>query len=172
MSRRALLLLTALGLLTADILFLGWRWHRDTAANAEITYAGLDSAVILAPLPLEAPILRLRAGQWHLDEKPLTDVGAYLRGLATIQRMPIVSVPSLGELPRVLRTLKAHKGCNILIREGGTVSRTGPLADPPNTEILDMPALVLCGHPVGDAGFSGTLPPDGPIHVSPAPSLR
>ncbi len=170
---RPYLILLALVLLLANLGFLGWQWHRDTAPNAEITYAGLDSAVVISPLPLEEPILSLHAGQWHLDGKPLPDVAAYLGKLAADQRLPIVSVRSLGELPPVLRALKARKGCNILIREGGSVSRTGPLADPPNSEMLDMPALVLCGHAFGDAGFSGALPPDGPIHISPsAPSLR
>jgi len=37
MSRRSCLILLACALATADLLFLGWRWHRDTAPNAEIT---------------------------------------------------------------------------------------------------------------------------------------
>jgi len=169
---RPYLILLALTLLVADLGFLGWRWHRDTAPNAEITYAGLDSAVIVMPASTNEPVLSLRARQWHLDGTPLPDVAAYLRGLAKGHRLPMVSVPSLGALPGVLRSLKARKACNILIREGGSSFRTGPLATPPNTEMLDIPALVLCGNPIGDAGFSGILPPDGPIHVSPASSLR
>jgi len=169
--RRAFLLLLCL-LVLGDALFLGWRWHRDTAPNAEITYAGLDSAIIVLPASVNEPVLSLRGRQWHLRGKPLPDVDAYLRGLAKGHRLPMVSVPSLGALPGVLRSLKAHKACNILIREGGSSSWTGPLATPPHTEMLDIPALVLCGNPIGDAGFYGTLPPDGPIHVSPANSLR
>jgi hypothetical protein len=170
MSRRAILLLTALGLLTANILFLGWRWHRDTVANAEITYVGLESLNML--MPIAEPTLSLKAGQWQLDGKPLADPAPYLRGLASRKRMPMVSAPTFGELPGVLRALKARKACNILIREGGSVLKTGRMADPPGEEMLDVQALVLCGNSAGDAGFYGTLPPDGPIRVSPAPSLR
>jgi len=170
MSRRSCLILLACALATADLLFLGWRWHRDTAPNAEITYIGLESLSML--MPIAEPTLSLKAGQWQLDGKPLADSTAYLRSLAAKKRMPMVSAPTFGELPGVLRALKARKACNILIREGGTAFTTGPMANPPGEEMLDVQALVLCGNSAGDAGFHGTLPPDGPIHVPPAISLR
>ena len=65
-----------------------------------------------------------------------------------------------GHFIEVIRDLRARKKCNVLIREDGKPLKA--LAPHPDGSFdsWENSAIVLCGHQIGDAGFSGTLPPD------------
>lgn len=169
MTRRRLLVLLVCALLLGDLLFLGWCRYRDTAANARVTYVGLDSATMV--VDADVPALSLDAGHWRLGAQPMADPAGYAKQLAAEGHMPAVTAPNYGQLVHVLRDLKARKICNILIREGGTRIAAAPTSEVPDWDTLEIPAIVLCGNAMGDSGFHGSLPADGPIHFS-AVSLR
>jgi hypothetical protein len=161
-QRRSRLLLLACMLAIADALLLGWRWHRDTAANGLVTYAGLDSITMM--VDADVPRLGLRGGSWFLDKAP-ADPAAYAKGLAAEGHMPVVSASTYRQFLVAVRDLKARKVCNVLIAEGGQLEKAAPMSKDGDVDTLTIPAFVLCGRPIGDAGFQGVLPPDGPVHV-------
>ena len=160
--RRALLSAIATVLLVADGAFLLWCWHVDTAPNAWITRVGIDSAVFFVPTSAPAPVLR--DGQWYIggqavpDPRDAQEKGVDRGGAVLVSLGPS---PTFGQGLRSIRDLKARGICNLMIREDATPVDISPGTKPQ----IAVPALVLCGHRPGDAGFSGKLPPDGPIHV-------
>lgn len=99
--RRSHLILLVCILALTDLVFLGWRWHRDTAPNAEVTWIGFDSTRMI--VETDTPSLSLRAGRWYLGVQPIADVAAYAKGLAAEGHMPVVSAPDYRALVPVHR---------------------------------------------------------------------
>jgi hypothetical protein len=73
--------------------------------------------------------------------------------------------PIYGNFLQSIRKLRSLKKCNVLVREDGEPIKAQ--AAPPDSlpDRLAIPALVLCGSAIGDAGFTGTLPPDGVVRL-------
>lgn len=163
-QRRVILEILAFVLLVVDGL---WFYKHFVAPNAMITYVGLDSTGLTVPMTMRAS--RLRSGKW--DSDPLHALRSVRIDFGLGVRQPSFALVSLdpegsyGKAVEVIRDLKARHICNVLIREGGQAE--GVVIDFPNgpDQALTIPAIVLCGSPVGDAGFFGTLPADGPIHT-------
>jgi hypothetical protein len=166
-KRRRLLATAVLALAGADALFLITFYKRYLAYNATITYVGLDSTDMLVPVSMRSA--KLRAGKWDVD--PIPTINAAMFETTRDARARPVALVSLA--PRstyvqaisVVRALKARHVCNVLIREGGRLEPvTINFPDGPD-KALAIPPLVLCGTSIGDAGFYGDLPADGPTHV-------
>lgn len=68
--------------------------------------------------------------------------------------------PTYAHFLTVVRDLKTNGKCNIAIRDAGKPIQSDGDAEGPFEYALDVPALVLCGRPIGDAGFYGRLPRD------------
>lgn len=166
-SRRRLLVIVALALLVTDALLLFTSYKRHLAFNAMVTYVGLDSIDMLVPVGMRPA--KLRGGEWDVDPIPTlnaamleTSNDAHARPISLVSLAPEATY---GKAQIALRSLKARKVCNVLIRESGRVE-PGTINFPDGPErAIRIPALVLCGSSIGDAGFSGVLPADGPIHV-------
>jgi hypothetical protein len=166
-KRRRQLSIVVLALLIANTLFVITLYKRHFAYNATITYIGLDSLGMV--LPVRTRPAKWVAGKWDID--PAATLNANMSGTFedTSQRpLALVSLapqPTYGRAIGIIRALKARHVCNVLIREGGRLDPEiinfpgGP------DRALEIPAVVLCGNSVGDAGFQGVLPADGPIHV-------
>lgn len=158
---------TALLLVATNAAFFAWRWrHADRVGT--ITWVGIDSLGIEVPASQAAARLREGQGNGSGDRGPDSPIAVRARSgrerpLAFITLEPR---PTYGHFIEAIRDLKARKNCNVAIREGGKSLRSAiPLPDD-SFEMLEVPAFVLCGTQLGDAGFSGTLPPDGPIRLS------
>jgi hypothetical protein len=161
--RRSLLLLLLSALLLGDLLFLGWRWHRDAMPNAFVTRAGFDAG----RMPADATALRFQGGQWTAGGRRVRDVAAYAKALDAGRYMLLVETGSYGSFVAAIRDLKAHGVCHILVRDPDMPA--APMLYAGNAFTLS--GFILCGFPNDDMGYYGPLP-DGPIHVPPAPSLR
>ena len=158
MSRRHILMLFVLVLTVADVGLLTWHWLHGTGANATITYAGLDSLSVV--VPAKEPALMLKQQQWYLDGRPMSDWSEYMRNRGQGGPVALVTLaprPTYAQFIQSVRDLKKRKICNVAMREGGAVMKSH--------DEMQIPAFVLCGHQLGDAGFRRTLPPDGPIRV-------
>lgn len=166
-SRRRLLAIVALALLVTNALLLFTSYKRHFAYNATVTYVGLDSTDMLVPVGMRPA--KLRGGKWDVDPIPTLNAAmlethndARARPIALVSLAPQATY---GKAISVFRSLKARKICNVLIRESGRVEpNIMNFPDGPDRAIA-IPALVLCGSSIGDAGFFGVLPADGPIHV-------
>ena len=162
--RRVILAASAFVLLVADGL---WFYERFLAPNATILYIGADSFALTVPMKMRAS--RLLDGKWDSDPQRFKSVqiefgiGPQRHSLALVSLEP---EGNFGKAVEVLRDLKARHICNVLIREVGRAE--GIIINFPcgPDRALTIQAIVLCGNGIGDAGFSGTLPKDGPIHIS------
>ena len=151
-------MLFVLVLTVADVGLLTWHWLHGTGANATITYAGLDSLSVV--VPAKEPALRLEQERWYLDGRPVSDWAEYMRNRGEggpVALVTLGSQPTYVQFIRSIRDLKKRGICNVAVREGGEIMKSG--------EMMTIPAFVLCGHQLGDAGFGGTLPQDGPIRI-------
>lgn len=158
-QRRPLLAFAALALVALDG---WWGYQHFYAPNADLTYAGLDSYGMVLPRSMQGT--RLAKGKWDRDPTTVLNVD-YGRG-SVPRRVALVSLTSeitFGKAVAVIRDLKKRKICNLLITES---SGFNSFMDLPEDQMLAS-ALVLCGEPLGDAGWHGPLPPDRRIHVSP-----
>ncbi|ATY33778.1 hypothetical protein [Sphingomonas psychrotolerans] len=168
LRRRASLSVMVVLLVAANTAFFAWRWHSVDAVGT-VTWVGIDSLSI--EVPASQPAVRLHQGEWDSNDKglaasmsPVQTMAGRERALAFITLAP---QPTYAHFIEAIRDLKARRVCNVAVREGGRPWRaTIPLPDG-SFDGLDVPALVLCGQQLGDAGFSGTLPPDGPIRLLP-----
>jgi hypothetical protein len=166
-KRRRMLAVFVIVLLTIDALFLVASYKRQSSYSATITHIGLDSTDMLVPISMRPA--KLRAGKWDIDPIPTLDANILetVRNLG-VKPLALVSLspqPTYGQAISVIRSLKARRVCNVLIREGGWHEPGALIRFPGGPEkVLRIPPLVLCGSAVGDAGFSGTLPADGPFH--------
>lgn len=153
MPRRPALMMFALVLSVIDVAFLSW--IHLAYANAAVTYVGLDS--IAFKVPSNEPSLTLRQQHWYLDGRPMSDWTEYLKNRESgpVALITLAPQPTYDQFIRSIRDLKKRKICNVAIREGGEQLESAKLAS----------ALILCGHGLGDAGFFGTLPEDGPIRI-------
>jgi hypothetical protein len=141
-----------------------WLYARHVGSNATITYAGLDSLNVV--VAVHEPAAKLRNGKWDIDPfqplrlvSPATTTGVRKRRLAFVSLDPY---PTFGAAMNVIRDLKRRNICNVLIREAGILEGE-PVNFPHGRDrALSIPALVLCGGSMGDAGFSGKLPPESP----------
>jgi hypothetical protein len=87
-----------------------------------------------------------------------TDMSMRKRRLTFISLAP---TPTYGRFIESIRDLKARGICNVVIRENDAPeARVGN-----GRNALTIPALVLCGNSIGDAGFDVSLPPDGPLRL-------
>lgn len=157
--RRLFLVMVVLALVTVNIIFLYLPAH-DDGSPTTITFVGLDSLGVV--VPASTPFAEFHEGKWLPDPKAqareiVEDMGRNKRSLALISLMPR---PTYGRFIQSMRDIKARNICNIAILEGAEhIKSTAPLPDG-SQEYLQIPAFVLCGHAIGDAGFYGELPPD------------
>jgi len=164
--RRTLLKLVVAALLVANAVFLTWHFR---PAKAQILHIGLDS--LMLSVSERQTAAALQNGVW---EPSLAKASLPVRGMAgDVKRIPLITLapdPTYGRFIRAVRALKARGICNVLVREGADLGEaaspfSGPPPGPPPPGVLDVPAIVLCGSSIGDAGFSGKLPPDGGISI-------
>lgn len=144
------------------MLFLAWPAHKPVRAFA-VTYVGVDSLGVISPASHKASALQ--NGKWVPDladtQLPGSTMGGTPRELFYISLAP---TPTYAHFLAAVRGLKSRGKCNVVIREGGRPIT--PLADQREVDAeIEMLALVLCGSSIGDAGFSGTLPPDGIVQL-------
>jgi hypothetical protein len=164
--RRVILAASAFVLLVVDGL---WFYKRFFAPNATILYVGADSFALTVPMKMRAS--KLLGGKW--DSDPLRFRSVQIEFGMGLQRhsLALVSLEpegNYGKAVEVLRDLKKRHICNVLIREVGRAESERVIidfADGPD-RALTIQAIALCGNGIGDAGFSGTLPKDGPIHIN------
>lgn len=156
-SRRSFLIAIALSLFGGDALFLFWRAHSKPFEI--VTYVGLDS--FYAEVPASKNGAALLNGRWEpaLGDAEIAteDMGGNQRLLWLISLAP---THTYGLLLASIRDLKARKKCNVLIREGSVPTK---VADAASHMYVGIPAFILCGRSIGDAGFNGKLPPDGAV---------
>lgn len=152
-SRRTILFGLALSLLCLDALLLITR-DGDASSHASITHMGLDSLVV--PVARTSRSAQLVEGRWLPDlnagEMKVQDMAGQRR------RIWLVSLgrsPTYGQFLVSLRDLKRRRKCNVLV-QSDVIGSTWPKS---KDETL-IPAFVLCGHSIGDAGFEGVLPAD------------
>ena len=163
-KRRRLLAIIALALLVTNALVLFTLYKSHFSYNPTITYIGLDSIDMLVPIGMRAA--KLQDGKWDLDPIPTLDSETF--GSARTRPIQLVSLaprPTYGKAITVFRALKARAICNVLIRESGGIYPVRLQSSDGSDKALSIPALVLCGSSIGDAGFYGVLPADRPIHV-------
>jgi hypothetical protein len=157
--RRLFLVMVVMALVTANIIFL-YLPALYKNPTATIMFVGLDSTG--AFVPTAYPFAEFRQGKWVPDptvqaREIVEDMGGNKQSLALISLMP---QPTYGHFIQSVRDLKARNICNIAIREGAEpIKSDTPLPDG-SFEYFSIPALVLCGQSIGDAGFYGELPPD------------
>ncbi|HVI99188.1 MAG TPA: hypothetical protein VM657_08990 [Sphingomonas sp.] len=158
MGRRFLLIMIVLALGTGDLLLLKRHWHHR-ANFASVTHVGLDSLFVMVPTSTQAAALH--NGRWSPDLAkaaiPSEGEALHKRSITLITLEPH---PTYGKFLQAIRSLRAQQKCNVLIREGNVLVEGHTKPDQ-----LEIPALVLCGSAIGDAGFSGTLPPDGVVRL-------
>lgn len=126
---------------------------------AWITYVGVDSLYV--PVGPSQNAAAMRNGRWAPShEKASFTVKDMADQERTLVLITLAPQPTYGRFLQAVRDLRGRGTCNILIREGRMDFETmsGAL-DASNRDLL-IPALVLCGHAIGDAGFEGTLPHD------------
>ena len=159
-SRRSRLLVFAAALVLADALFLIWRSDRDSV-YVNVTHVGLDSFAVLGP-PSRDPATWLNK-RW---KPPEAEAQMIVEDMTLKKRLlTVITFPphaTFGRFLASVRQLKGQKKCNALFLESSSPSTTADSNVPPAG---DVPALVLCGRSIGDAGFYGTLPPDGPLRL-------
>lgn len=140
------------------MLFLAWHSHNPAKAFA-VTYIGLDSLGVVVPASRKASALQ--NGKWVPDlaitQFPAATMGGEKRELFHIALAP---TPTYSRFVATVRDLRSRGKCNVLIREGGRPMGPVDTAERVRQPDVEIPALVLCGTSIGDAGFSGTLPPD------------
>lgn len=161
---RVYLSILVIALIVFDV---SWYYVRFVAANATITHVGIDSASFIIPAKTRAAAWR--NGHWDIDptsaSRPLYEDFEVERKTHPVALITLEPEGSFGKAISLIRFLKSRGICNVLIRESGRFG--DEIVDFPDgpDRALDLPALVLCGTQLGDAGFSGTLAPDGPIHI-------
>jgi len=135
-----------------------WLYGRQTRAHAAMTYVGLDSVEVVVPAHTRAA--RLLAGKWDIDPLQPLSRKSVRNGLeAQENRLAFISLnprPTFGAAISAIRTLKRQNVCNVVIREAGRLGHNTIQFDNGPDRPLAIDALVLCGGPIGDAGFSGT----------------
>lgn len=157
--RRALLAAVALALAVFDG---WWSYEHFFAPNAKITFVGLDSFAMVMPKAMQGA--RLASGKWDRDPTSILKLD-FARGRDP-RRVALVSLapePTLGKAVAVIRDLKNRKICSLLITDSGSFHNFKDLPD----NKIEVSSLLLCGEPVGDAVWIGTLPPDRSIRVPP-----
>jgi hypothetical protein len=164
--RRTLLKLVVAALLVSNAIFLTWHFR---PAKAQIFHIGLDS--LMLSVPERQTAAALQNGVW---EPSLAKASLPVSGMAgDVKWITLVTLapdPTYGRFIQAVRALKARGTCNVLVREGADLGEaappfSGPRPGPPPAGVLDVPAIVLCGSSIGDAGFSGKLPPNGEITI-------
>jgi hypothetical protein len=160
-TRRSLLILIAAALAIANILYFTW-YLRYRPDESRITYVGLDSYVVVLSKPPSSSVFQ--DGQW----KPALTKTQIIAEDWWGKPMPVSLVslfphPTYAHFIEVIRDLKHRQKCNVLIVENGQLFALPDEDAPvPQNEIY-LPALVLCGKPIGDAGFAGILPAGSPV---------
>ncbi|MGW8191743.1 hypothetical protein [Sphingomonas hankookensis] len=116
-----------------------------------VTHAGLDSMAYMIPLDRTASAYRDEHWKPGLDETRLAP--------DSIDYVTLAPGPTYGKFLHVIRDLKRRRRCNVLIHYPG-IRILEPEAIGVE-RVFDVPALVLCGRAVGDAGIQEPVPTDG-----------
>lgn len=119
--------------------------------RAWVTHVGLDSLSYFIPINRAASTYR--NGRWQ------PGLNATRIAPEPIDYVTLAPRPTYGQFLRVIRDLKRRGRCNVLIHYPGI-----PIVKPEvaGAEIVfDVPALVLCGDAIGDAGINEPVPADG-----------
>lgn len=166
-SRRTLLIAVAGVIAGCDMLFLAWHSHNPARAFA-LTYIGVDSLGVVVPASRKASALQ--NGKWVPDlavtQVPAATMGGEKRELFYITLGP---TPTYSRFLATVRDLRSRGKCNVLIREGGHPMEPQDAVQRGKQPDVEVLALVLCGSSIGDAGFSGTLPPDRMVRLKRIP---
>jgi hypothetical protein len=163
--RRTFLTIAALSLLAGNVAFFGYRHFGG--AKATITYVGLDSGGVI--VPEDQPGATLKDGKWEPDpaadpkvKLPIEDMGRTPRQLIVVSLAP---EGNYGRFIQSIRALRARGICNLAIREGGTSRKMAAPLPGGSRDALAIPAIIVCGHTIGDNGFTGTLPSDRDVRL-------
>ncbi len=142
MRRRRLVLLW--GVVAAVVVNGFWLLHAQGPTDLRMTQVGLDSLAIV--VPERRPVARLIDGAWDAD--PQRYGGQPIGGVPRLAYVSLAPDPTFGSAIRVMHDLRRRGMCNVVIREGGRPS--GVLDFPDGRDrALELPALVLCGEPIG-----------------------
>ena len=158
--RRQLLLIVAGVLGIGDAVFFS---YSQKPIYAPITYVGMDSLMVYVPVSQTGATLK--DGKWQPAVSEAQILATVM--LANKQPLTLVTLTSsapFGNLIEAIKNLKAQGKCNVLIRGSDEVGLPPYLVDPRGKNLI-IPAIVLCERAMGDAGFHGTLPPDGIVRI-------
>ena len=168
------LIITASALLAIDLVWLlnranGW------SSYGTITFVALDSASIV--FPRDQKVSRWHEGSWRpaLNSTKITGTDA-LGKESQLYLLTLQPNPTFGRFLEVIREFKKRGRCNIALWDSGNVhldfAQSGgwPKAMTATAKTLshadvEVPALVLCGNPIGDHGYFEPLPADQPIRL-------
>ena len=163
MKRRRLLLMTVVATLAVgNAIFLAARAQRSSA-NAHVSHVGIGSFSMVFLRPRKGTTFS--QGHWSPALKDaLVEMEDMDRSTYQAVLVSLGPKPTYGQLLAAIHDLKARKLCYMLVNEIADrqwLSQAAPSILPDD---LETPGLVLCGASVGDTGFFGTLPPDGPLN--------
>lgn len=129
-----------------------------------VTHVGLDSASYLIPLERKAAMFRQNRWQPKLDA---TKIESVRRGssLAPVDYISLSSTPTFGQFLDIVRDLKQRDRYNVLMHYPGIGVFKPDSAETGLEPMFDVPALVLCGEALGDAGISDPIADDGFMFV-------
>ncbi|WP_264939044.1 hypothetical protein [Sphingomonas caeni] len=157
-----MLTILALVLLAGDILLAGWYYNCRAGTRATVIHVGLDSYGMI--VPENQPMAKLIDGKWQPD--PAADPSVSLRdGPERLAMVSLAPDPGYGHFLQVIRDLRARGLCNVAILEGGTPHRMSVPLPGGSRDAIEIQAILLCGHTLGDSGFTGQLPPDSEIRL-------
>ena len=164
-QRRIWLKLAVIILLAGNVFFFATH-DSFWGTSATISYVGLDSLDMV--MPNDHPATALLAGKWTSDPAVGPATISVTNSEGHIGKMVLVTLapePSYGKFIEVVRALKAKGICNVFIRESGIDSGARVRFADGERSASKIPSIVLCGRPMGDAGFYGALPPDKKIRI-------
>ncbi len=163
MRRRRQTLVAAAALLAGfDLFFI-----LVAIANRErvfVTHVGLDSASYMVPIDRKAATFRQERWQPTLDDTKIESVRSN-SVLVPVDYISLSPDPSYGQFLAIVHDLKRRGRCNVLVHYPEIRIVKPDSAEMGMGPVFDVPALVLCGEALGDAGISEPIADDGFVFV-------
>lgn|GEM_PF-4981648 len=85
--------------------------------------------------------------------------------MAPVDYISLSSTPTFGQFLKIVRDLKQRDRCNVLIHYPGIGIFTPDSAETGLKPMFNVPAFVLCGEALGDAGIADPIADDGFMFV-------
>ncbi|WP_156347256.1 MULTISPECIES: hypothetical protein [unclassified Sphingomonas] len=125
-----------------------------------VTHVGLDSARYAIPIDRRPATFREKRWQPALDD---TKIESVQRGSVRVpvDYISFSSNPTFGKFLEMVRDLKRRGRCNVLVHHPGINIFRPETIGPAPKPMFDVPALVLCGEALGDAGITSPVTEDG-----------